>query len=183
MSTPRTSTPALVLSIILQVVRVVLWIAIAGCLIAAIVSPFAPAIIEWASRFGHVHVDSNLTIEGGTIAEYAGIAAFTVSLFALLFAVDRTLEILKTLRAGSPFVRQNATRLARIGWALIAAQIAQFAAFVTAHMIKASSAPAGDVDIEFSVNLTVWIVILAVFALSEVFREGARMKKEQDYTV
>ena len=40
-----------------------------------------------------------------------------------------------------------------------------------------------DADISINSSFTTWLAIIAVFVLSEVFREGARMKEEQDLTV
>ena len=38
-------------------------------------------------------------------------------------------------------------------------------------------------DIEVGLDFMTFVAIAAVFVLSEVFREGARMKEEQDLTV
>ncbi|HXI86929.1 MAG TPA: DUF2975 domain-containing protein [Parvularculaceae bacterium] len=40
-----------------------------------------------------------------------------------------------------------------------------------------------DARIRYHTELTTWIAIIAVFVLAEVFREGAKMKEEQDLTV
>jgi len=36
---------------------------------------------------------------------------------------------------------------------------------------------------EFSLNLGAWFAVLAFFVLAEIFREGARLRDEQKYTI
>ena len=40
-----------------------------------------------------------------------------------------------------------------------------------------------EADLNINSSFMAWLAIVAVFVLAEVFREGARMKEEQDLTV
>ncbi|MEX0645518.1 MAG: DUF2975 domain-containing protein [Parvularculaceae bacterium] len=158
----------------LHIVRVVLFIAFFGLCIAAVALPLAPLIVEAIEQvkgapLGH---DIDTDTDAG---DYLKILGHFVTVGVMLYIVNRLLEILRTLRFGSPFVRENADRFKRVGYALLIGEGAKFA-FSFLGMIF-------DVDLEINMELTTWIAIIAVFVLAEVFREGAKMKEEQDLTV
>lgn len=156
----------------LHVIRVLLWIALFGLTIAMVVVPLAPPAIDWAIRHEHVSIDADLDIESGTMVEV--VFAF-VTVGVMLYVVERLLELLKTLRFGSPFVKENADRFRRIGFALLAGEGLKILFWIVAAIFEA--------DIEADLDLVTLIAIAAVFVLAEVFAEGARMKEEQDLTV
>ncbi|GAB4528762.1 MAG: DUF2975 domain-containing protein [Amphiplicatus sp.] len=156
----------------LHIVRIVIFIAFAGLAIAAIMLPLAPALIELASRVEGVNVESDLVIEGG---DYIRLVYYFVTFGVMLYIVNRLLEILRTLRFGSPFVRENAVRFRRVGYALLLGEAAKFFFGFLALVTGA--------EIDIKIELIAWIGIAAVFVLAEVFHEGARMKEEQDLTV
>jgi hypothetical protein len=132
--------------------------------------PFVPLIAQVAG--GH---KLDLQIDGGFSGGYVKVMTYFVAFGVMLFIVNRLLEILKTLRFGSPFVRENAVRFRQVGYALLLGEGAKIAFSILAAIF--------DVDVELNMELTTWIAMIAVFVLAEVFLEGAKMKEEQDLTV
>ncbi|MEM9495351.1 MAG: DUF2975 domain-containing protein [Pseudomonadota bacterium] len=163
---------ASILAMGLHVMRVVIWIAFVGLSIAVVMIPFAAVIVGLLSGVDGVNVDASVSIDGG---DYLEIAYYFVTAAVLLFIINHLLEILKTLRFGSPFVMENADRFRAIGYALLIGELAKFAFGFLSIFIEA--------DVDVGLELITWIAIIAVFVLSEVFREGARMKQEQELTI
>lgn len=153
----------------LHVVRGAVFVAFAGLSIAAVTMPFIPLIARVA---GH---DLDLQVDGGFSGGYVKVMTYFVAFGVMLFIVNRLLEILKTLRFGSPFVRENAVRFRQVGYALLLGEGAKIAFGILGAIF--------DVDVELNTELTTWVAMIAVFVLAEVFLEGAKMKEEQDLTV
>ncbi|WDI32620.1 DUF2975 domain-containing protein [Hyphococcus flavus] len=161
---------ASILAVGLHVTRIILWVVLFGVTIAMIAFPFVPFVAD-------IFTDSdNVSINGGfEIGEYFEVTHAFVNTGVMLFVVNRLLEILKTLRFGSPFVKENADRFRTVGYALLIGEGAKFA-FGFLSLIF-------DTEVDIDMSFLTWLAIIAVLVLSEVFREGARMKDEQDLTV
>ncbi len=159
-----------ILAVGLHVTRVILWIMLGLVTLALIIMPFAPAIADLFSHSDDINIDGVIDAEDFIKVFYA-----FVTTAVMLFVVNRLLEILKALRFGSPFVRENADRFRGIGYALLMGEGAKFA-FGFLSLIF-------DADVELNMTFLSWLAIITVFVLAEVFREGARMKEEQDLTV
>lgn len=162
---------ATILAMGLHFARIIIWIAFAGLTVAVVIIPFLPMLIDWAAQHEGVNVDAD-SFSGSDVIE---IFQHFISFGVTLFVINRLLELLKTLRLGSPFVRENAERFRRVGYALLIGEGAKFLLGLISVVI--------DADIDIEIELMSWIAIAAVFVLSEVFLEGARMKEEQDLTV
>lgn len=149
----------------LHFTRIILLIAFIGLAIAMVVVPLV-SVTMGAFRVGGIGVDAG---------DYIEISHHFVTFSVMLFVANRLLEILKTLRFGSPFVKENADRFRGVGYALLIGEGAKIA-FGSMTLIIGASADINSSAIS-------WLAIIAVFVLAEVFREGARMKEEQDLTV
>lgn len=156
----------------LHFARIIIWIAFAGLTIAMLVMPFAGGLAEFLVNHPEIDADIDSDI---TIGDYIAVSAYFITFGVLLYVVNRLLEILKTLRFGTPFVKENADRFKNVGFALLIGEVAKivFSIFDAAF----------DADIDANSTMITWIAIIAVFVLAEVFSEGARMKEEQDLTV
>ena len=163
---------ASILAVGLNFTRIFLWIGFVGLSIAMVVVPLLSVIAELVQDVDGVNLDADISAGRD---DYLELAHHFVNFGVMLFVVNRLLEILKTLRFGSPFVRENADRFRGVGYALLIGQAAVIA-FGFLSLIF-------DADIEIDMSPIAWLAIIAVFVLSEVFREGARMKEEQDLTV
>lgn len=156
---------ASLLAVGLHFTRIILFIAFIGLSIAMVFLPFLSLI---SGEFGGIGVGPG---------DYIEIAFYFVTFGVMLFVVNRLLEILQTLRFGSPFVRENANRFRGLGYALLIGEGAKYAFGFIALVTDAGA------DADWGLNIIAWLAIIAVFVLAEVFREGARMKEEQDLTV
>ncbi len=111
-------------------------------------------------------------------------------LVVLAFALIRLQRILGTLAQGDPFVAINAKE-ARLLWIVCA--LFEFSRYAMAVFLSARAAlnqpeppPAAMavlVPLVGQFRPIVWLAILVIFVLAEVFREGARMRAEQQLTI
>lgn len=110
-----------------------------------------------------------------------------ISLVAFTFIVHRLRLIFATLIAGDPFVPQNAGHLRLIAIALIIYQVIRYTAQGVVNLLISVLGPASPGDpvmaTQFTLNLSVWFAVLVLFVLSEVFREGTRLREEQKLTI
>ena len=161
-----------ILAVGLHVTRIILFIALFGLAMAMIFMPLASGVGEMAAGMENVDIDGDVSVSR---SDYFDVAYNFIAVLVMLYVVTRLLEILKTLRFGSPFVKENANRFRQVGYALL---IGEGAKFVFSFLGLVFGA---DLDIDF--EMIAWLAIIAVFVLSEVFLEGARMKEEQELTV
>lgn len=100
---------------------------------------------------------------------------------AFLIILKQLRLICHTLVMGDPFVPQNAQRLRTIWIAVAVAEIFR----LVSGLVMSSMMSTDDLDAELTLDLRlfVWFLVLALITLSEVFREGARMRQEQKLTV
>ncbi len=163
---------ASILAVVLHVVRVVVWIVFAALSAAIVAIPFLPAVAKFVAGAEGVSIDGDLDVDAGDFVE---VLKHFITFGVTLYVVERLLEILKTLRFGSPFVKENADRFRKLGWALLIGEGSKILIGVLAAIF--------DADVDTGLEGITLIAVVAVFVLSEVFREGARMKEEQDLTV
>ena len=92
-----------------------------------------------------------------------------------------------TLIAGDPFVPENAGHLRIIAVAIGLYQLVAYAAqglLAMAFTMFGQPVEGGvELSVEFDLNLGAWFAVVALLVLSEVFREGARMRQEQKLTI
>lgn len=96
----------------------------------------------------------------------------------VLVIVNRLRKIFATLTAGDPFEPENVRRLRVIGVMLGALELSRYAANLITAWIAPHEAPQAG-----GVSLTAWFAVLVVFVLAEVFREGARLRREAELTI
>lgn len=89
------------------------------------------------------------------------------------------LRMLATVETGDPFIADNAARLQRIGWALLAVQLLDLA-FGLAVAWTGEEIPVAS---GWEPSIAGWISVLLVFVLARVFAQGARMRDELAMTV
>ena len=159
-----------ILAVGLHVTRIILWIMLGVVTLVLFLLPFAPFVADLVSDTDGFDIEG----ERGAV-EFVKVSYAFVTTAVMLFVVNRLLEILKALRFGSPFVKENADRFRSIGYALLMGEGAKFG-FGFLSLIF-------DAEIDLNMTFLAWLAIITVFVLAEVFREGARMKEEQDLTV
>ena len=94
-------------------------------------------------------------------------------------------QIVGTVAAGDPFIEDNADRLSKMGWIALGAQIASIPMAATvvwmAGMVEDQDSVRIDNDVGFDGGGIVLILVL--FILARVFRQGAAMRAELEGTV
>lgn len=173
------------LKIILDVVYAALWIGVAALALitlAALLLSFNPDLLANLTRAtdrGATAGDSalgELATKGSSIT--SGLLAAALYLAGILVIVGSLRRIFATLTAGDPFHPDNVARLRLIGLMLAGLELGRYAFWaVSAWLLP------GVNRIEPSMSLTAWFSVLVVFVLAEVFREGARLRREAELTI
>jgi hypothetical protein len=162
------------LKIILDVVYVALWIslgAVALALLAALLFSFNPDLFPAIMTSEVAQVTTKGPIFAGVLL------AFGLSIGGVLVIVDALRRIFVTLTAGDPFHPNNVRRLRLIGVMLAALEISRYVMWGLTPLIPTIKRS------EPNFNLTSWFSVLVVFVLAEVFREGARLRREAELTI
>jgi len=105
-----------------------------------------------------------------------GIAAVPLTHVVL----SRLLEIVETVRAGDPFVAENAARLQRIAWSVLGLALMHVAVVSIATSVSTPSFP---IDIKWRFDVSRWVTVLLLFVLARVFEHGTRMRDDLEGTV
>ena len=88
----------------------------------------------------------------------------------------RLLAIVDTVRAGDPFLLENARRLDLIAWSVLALELLRCIVATIAAIVWEP----GKID---GFSFTPWLAVLLLFVLSSVFAHGARMRADLEGTV
>ena len=167
----QTSAKALALARPVIGVLTILNVLYALSLIALLCALFLGPWPEKALGFdpAHPHRDPSLGLRTIVVIGIIGAAIVHTILRRLLAIVD-------TVRAGDPFILENARRLGAIAWSVLALEVLR--------SVVASIASAMDwpkfVD---GFSIASWFAVLLLFVLSGVFAQGARMRADLEGTV
>jgi hypothetical protein len=162
------------LKIILDVVFAALWISLGAvglALLAALLFSFNPDIFPAAMSADVAQVATRGPLFAGMLL------VFGLSIGGVLVIVHSLRRIFVTLTAGDPFHPQNVRRLRLIGLVLAALELGRYAVWGLSPMLPWVK------DVKPNFNLTAWFSVLVVFVLAEVFREGARLRREAELTI
>ena len=170
------------LKIILDVVFAALWIGIAILAVitlAALLLSFNPDLIASfkAKAGGMPDGDLAKLLDNGPSIVSVLVAA-ALYLGGILVIVGSLRRIFTTLTAGDPFHPDNVARLRLIGLMLAALELGRYAFWAVSVWLLE-----GVDKVEPSLSLTAWFSVLVVFVLAEVFREGARLRREAELTI
>lgn len=189
---------AQILEVGLNILWVILWVALGGVVIGAIAYAVVmglvaggvlPMAILEGGR-GHVQSGSanvSFDIDGGLAWQIVApaLTAAAVAVAGGLIIVDRLRRLFASFRSAEPFRKENATHLRVIWLTMMAIELSRYALLaLTGLLIAAFGEPRGtDWTFSFNANLMTWAAILVLIVLAEVFREGARLREEQDLTI
>ena len=165
------------LKVILDVFHFVLWVSVAGVLlaiVAVLLLSFRPELLG-----SHLTIDK-LRIEGPWLGPIAAATLLGVGLYLVgaIVIVGRLRRIFLTLIAGDPFHPDNVRRLRVIGGALAVLELGRYVAAGLSHMISH-----GRFHVGGGVSFTTWFAVLVIVVLAEIFREGARLRGEAELTI
>jgi hypothetical protein len=156
----------------LVVINVVYGLAIAGLLTWSFLNT------DWVMTALGVRpaLERDSMVRGMRMIAFIGILA--VPLFHVF--LKRLLDIVDTVRAGDPFIRDNARRMQTIAWTLLGMQVMHMLiGFVAAR----TRSEVQELDIDWTFSITPWIAVLLLFVLARVFEHGARMRADLEGTV
>jgi hypothetical protein len=158
---------------VLRVLIVVNWLT-AGVILALL---FAVPTNAW--------IMSSLELTPGPVADRVIVSLKAIAVIGLIaiplhYAVlTRLLAMVDTVRAGDPFVAENAARLQAIGWVLL---VLQLLSLVIGAIAESISTPAHPIEMAgFSING--WLAVLLTFLLARVFAAGTVMRDDLAGTV
>ena len=145
--------------------------------------PLTAAGVDGAADDGfEIHLGAAFEDGMSQDAIYVQAIVAVITLAFGVYAIGQMLGVLRNVRAGNSFVRDNGDRLRRIGYAGIATQLCVYAVWIGAVIVEAAGLAVLE-GMRMEINFAPWIGILMTFALATVFRDGAALKEEQDLTV
>ena len=97
-----------------------------------------------------------------------------------LALLNRLVAMVQTVRAGDPFVADNAYRLQSIAWFLLGQQLISV---VIGLIGKAVSTPAHPLHLDAGFSPGGWLAVFLTFVLARVFAEGTLMREDLEGTV
>lgn len=168
------------LKTILDVVYIVLFIClgfVGVAMLAGLLLSFNPDVINKVAD--GIKINGDVSDPSDVIPMLAlGIVYLAFYFGALLAIVTHLRRVFATLTMGDPFHPENIRRLRLIGFVLAGMEVARYC--LRAGLMAIAPDAAKDVD---GFNITVWFAVLVVFVLAEVFREGARLRREAELTI
>ena len=164
------------LKVILDVFYVVLWIfgfIFAGVILGLLLISFDPQVLP-------APILSHAEILGHTpgLAAAVRLAGAELSLICVLVIVQRLRRVFGAMTAGDPFHPDNVRRLRVIALMLALIEINDYVFGALDRFVLGS-----HVKTAFSLNLTAWFAVLVIVVLAEVFREGARLRRDAELTI
>ncbi len=173
---------ASLLKIALDCAYAALWLVITALVVAMVGTLL---IMPFIQNIGHgvIRIDGHREDVGLVLHRWPALEAFLLSsalyIGALIIITNRLRRVFETLTRGDPFRPENVGRLRVVGVSLIGLE-------AVGYLIRMSVlwlAPEAGDSVRFSISLSGWFAILAVFVLAEVFREGARLRSDAELTI
>ncbi len=192
---------ASVVKLVLTVAWWGLWIALSGLILAAVGYGLLQLMIGsgWVDANiltggeGKIRVgdgsDFDLTYTNPGGATWPVVAPALViggvAIVGGLIIVGRLRRLFDSFTSGEPFRRENAAHLRAIWITMLAIEVARYVLLgAIAALFAATGVPErADVDFNLHIDFSTWMSIAILIVLAEVFREGARMKEEQELTI
>ena len=161
--------------VVLRILIVLNWI-LGACILGLLIFSFVnePFLLR-ALKLGSVEENPSLVMGIRAVAAL-GLAAIPLQ-YAIL---KRLVAMVETVRAGDPFVGDNAYRLQAIAWFLLAVQVLSM---IVGGIGRAISTPEHPVDLDAGFSVNGWLAVLLSFILARVFAEGTLMREDLEGTV
>jgi hypothetical protein len=137
----------------------------------------------------HVHLDAasaSLKFSPRSHAFVAAAAIFLMTVLALVLWVLRELgAVLRTLRAGQPFIAANAARIRHIAYAVMAGELARAVLNFAGTYYAMTHFSLDGVRLESRLDIGLGPIVsgLVILVIAEVFHEGTRLDQEQSLTI
>jgi DUF2975 family protein len=180
---------------IIRVGLVVSWAVLWLCggalvLVAGAYALNALGVVDFHAFFGpnaRLGVD-DLTVPADGPSWLVVVPAFLAGLVIIsggLVIVWHLRRLFDSFCSGQPFAKENASHLRAIWVTMIAIEVARYLLLaLTGALLANFGGPLSQqVQIKLHISLSTWASILILVVLAEVFREGARMRAEQELTI
>ncbi len=175
MSKPMSSSVALpIANVLLRILIVVNWLGGAAILALLVIMPNRQWIMS-AFQLAPSPEAEQLVMGLRAIA-VLGLVAIPLNHVVL----KRLLAIVKTVRAGEPFVAVNASRLQAIAWVMLSLNLLSM---VIGAIANAVSTPAHPLHLDAGFSINGWLAVVLTFVLAHVFAQGALMRADVEGTV
>ncbi|MDZ4691143.1 DUF2975 domain-containing protein [Terricaulis sp.] len=150
-----------------------------------------PALLEGGdgnlavgSGSGNFHVTYDQPGGGTWPIAVPGLLIAAVAIIGSLIIVWRLRKLFDSFSSGEPFQRENAQHLRVIWITMLAIEIARYLLMaLTGVLVATFGEPNLETTFSFAIDISTWGSILILIVLAEVFREGARLKEEQELTI
>ncbi len=167
------------LKVVLDVVYGALCVAagaVALAMIAVLLLSFKPEFLQSQVVIG------DLDLHGPWIGPVIATTLLGADLYLIgsILIVGRLRRIFLTLIAGDPFDPDNVSRLRVIAVTLAAQEIGRY---IFAPVARLATHANAHFHLTGSISLTAWFSVLVIAVLSEVFREGARLRGDAELTI
>lgn len=160
------------LKVILDVFYYLLWV----FLIAAAAGVLGLLLISFDPQFLPRVVQVRLDVSAPAAAvQLTGVELYAVG---VLVIVQRLRRIFGAMTAGDPFHPENVRRLRVVALVLALLEVDRYV-FGAFDRYVLHVKPLGSEGL----NLTAWFAVLVIVVLAEVFREGARLRREAELTI
>ena len=173
---------------LLAIARIVLvfFVAVLGFATAA-VALGAPIVLAFQDRIVAAFAAEGVT-DAARIFPALPIVMLAIAVLLALGVYFLVLlrRIVNSVGEGDPFVPINASRLSRMGWAVLAGQVLSIPVGRAVLWIATSVADKDDhvhVGDDFGFTSSGLLLMLVLFILARVFRRGAAMREELEGTV
>ena len=163
------------LKVILDVFFYVLWffgLVFAVVILALLLISFDPQVLP-PEVLAHAQVMGH---EPG-LAAAMSLTGAELSLIGVVIIVQRLRRIFGAMTAGDPFHPDNVRRLRMIALVLALVEVNGYVFAAIDHLALHTTFNRLDL------NLTAWFAVLVIVVLSEVFREGARLRRDAELTI
>jgi Protein of unknown function (DUF2975) len=159
----------------------VFWIALIAATAAfTVAAALSPILFRYIPPSSVPRQDGSGALVPVTLLMFTSkLAQFAAYSAVLLFIVRGLRRVFLTLVAGDPFRPDNVNRLRGVGLGL--AGLAGLNLIVRVY--DAWLFPGVFPTVSGWPDLTAWFSVLVVFVLAEVFREGARLRREAELTI
>jgi hypothetical protein len=168
------------LRVFLDVLRIAIWVVL-GLIVALAVL----GVVTYSTGIegGFLGVEVENVDPWYVVAFVFGVHFFALA--ASLVVVGRLRRIFATLSAGDPFVPENAEHLRAIALVIAVFEAARLGAgLIFGALFDSLGATASDgLEPSVEINLIVWFSVLSLFVLAEVFKEGSRLRHDQQMTI
>ena len=163
------------LKVILDVSYFVLWgvaILVGLAVLGLLLISFDPQILPLPP-----HADISIAGHPPGVAAAVMLAGAELSLLGVVVIVQRLRRIFGAMTAGDPFHPDNVRRLRIIAVVLGLIEVNGYLFGALDRFVFGAHPSA------MQLNLTGWFAVLVIVVLSEVFREGARLRRDAELTI